>query len=218
MSQNAGFQITLDLQGRQCVVIGGDEEAVEKISRLLDAGAKVTVVHPTLHVDLRKLTASGRIIHRGRNFRALDAQDALLVVNVLKDDLPLAKSLYDLASKEHFLVWSIDQTEYSTVFMPALVKRGPLRIAISTSGTAPALARILRENLELVFDDEFDQFLDWLGALRDELRKTEANDRRRRERLLDAVDGFTLAATLRYPQSWKLSEKTELDHVGKEGG
>ncbi|MDH5586009.1 MAG: bifunctional precorrin-2 dehydrogenase/sirohydrochlorin ferrochelatase [Nitrospirota bacterium] len=218
MSHNAGFQATLDLEGRQCVVIGGDEEAVEKITRLLDAGAKVTVVHPTLHVDLRKLTASGKIIHRGRSFRATDAQDAVLILNVLKDDVPLAKSLYELAKTERFLVWSIDQTEYSTIFMPALVKRGPLRLAISTSGTAPALARVLRENLESAFDEEFDQFLDWLGALREELKKTEANDRRRRERLLDAVDGFALAATLQYPNSWKLSGKAELDEVGKEGG
>ena len=218
MSHNAGFQATLDLEGRQCLVIGGDEEAVEKITRLLDAGAKVTVVHPTLHVDLRKLTASGKIIHRGRSFRATDAQDAVLILNVLKDDVPLAKSLYELAKTERFLVWSIDQTEYSTIFMPALVKRGPLRLAISTSGTAPALARVLRENLESAFDEEFDQFLDWLGALREELKKTEANDRRRRERLLDAVDGFALAATLQYPNSWKLSGKAELDEVGKEGG
>ena len=217
MSYNAGFQATLDLEGRQCVVIGGDEEAVEKITRLLEAGAKITVVHPTLHVDLRKLTASGKIIHRGRSFRATDAQDAVLIVNTLKDDLPLAKSLYELAKTERFLVWSMDQTEYSSVFMPALVKRGPLRMAISTSGTAPALARTLRENLESVFDEEFDQFLDWLGALREELKKTESSDRRRRERLLDAVNGFTLAGTLQYPNSWKLSEEPELDQVGKEG-
>ena len=217
MSQNAGFQVTLDLNGRQCVVIGGDEEAVEKITRLLDAGAKITVVHPTLHVDLRKLTASGKIIHRGRSFRATDAQDAVLIVNTLKDDLALAKSLYELARTERFLVWSMDQTEYSTVLMPALVKRGPLRIAISTSGTAPALARTIRENLDEVFDEEFDQFLDWLGALREELKKTEASDRRRRERLLDAVDGFSLGATLHYPNSWKLSEEPEMDQVGKEG-
>ena len=217
MSHNAGFQATLDLDGRQCVVIGGDEEAVEKISRLLDAGAKVTVVHPTLHVDLRKLTASGKIIHRGRSFRSGDAQDAVLILNTMKDDVPLAKSLYELAKTERFVVWSIDQAEYSTLFMPALVKRGPLRMAISTSGTAPALARVLRENLESVFDEEFDQFLDWLGALREELKKTESSDRRRRERLLDAVDGFALSGTLQYPKSWKLSEEPELDEVGKEG-
>jgi precorrin-2 dehydrogenase/sirohydrochlorin ferrochelatase len=218
MSHNAGFQVTLELEGRQCLVIGGDEEAVEKISRLLDAGAKITVVHPTLHTDLRKLTASGKIIHRGRSFRATDAQDAVVILNVLKDDLALAKSLYELAKTERFLVWSMDQPEYSTLLMPALVKRGQLRLAISTSGTAPALARVLRENLESIFDEEFDQFLDWLGALREELKKTEASDRRRRERLLDAVNGFSLAATLEYPNSWKLSEETELDQVGKEGG
>ena len=217
MSHNAGFQVTLDLEGRQCLVIGGDEEAVEKITRLLDAGAKVTVVHPTLHVDLRKLTASGKIIHRGRSFRSTDAQDVVLILNVLKDDLALAKSLYELAKTERFLVWSMDQAAYSTLLMPALVKRGALRIAISTSGTAPALAKTLRENLESTFDEEFDQFLDWLGALREELKKTESSDRRRRERLLDAVNGFALAGTLQYPNSWKLSEEPELDSVGKEG-
>ena len=218
MGHNAGFQVTVDLDGRPCLVIGGDEEAVEKILRLLEAGAKVTVVHPTLHVDLRKLTASGKIIHRGRSFRSTDAQDVVLILNVLKDDLALAKSLYELAKTERFLLWSMDQSEYSTLLMPALVKRGPLRMAISTSGTAPALARTLRENLESVFDEEFDQFLDWLGALREELKKTESSDRRRRERLLDAVNGFALTANLQYPNSWKLSEEPELDQVGKEGG
>lgn len=217
MSYNTGFQVTLNVDGRQCLVIGGDEEAVEKISRLLDAGAKVTVVHPTLHVDLRKLTASGKIIHRGRTFRATDAQEVVVIVNVLKDDLALAKSLYDLAKTERYLVWSMDQPEYSTIVMPALVQRGPLRIAISTSGTAPAFARTLRENLESVFDEEFDQFLDWLGALREELKKTEASDRRRRERLLEAVNGFALTANLQYPNSWKLTEEPELDQVGKAG-
>jgi precorrin-2 dehydrogenase/sirohydrochlorin ferrochelatase len=145
---NPGFQVTLNLDGRQCLVIGGDEEAVEKTTRLLDAGAKVTIVHPTLHGDLRKLTASGKIIHRGRTFRSTDAQDVVLILNLLKDDLALAKSLYELAKTERFLVWSMDQAEYSTFLMPALVNRGPLRIAISTSGTAPALAKTLRQNFE----------------------------------------------------------------------
>ncbi len=219
MDLKSGFQVSLNVEGRSCLVLGGEEEAVEKIERLLDAGAKVTVVNPTLHTSLRKLTASGKIIHRGRLFRATDVQSGVtLVMNTLLDDVALAKSLYELSKTERFLVWSIDQAEYSTLLMSALLKRGPLRIAISTSGTAPALARVLRENLETVFDEEFDQFLDWLGALRDELKKTESSDRRRRERLLDAVDGFALVATLQYPNSWKLSEEPELNQVGKEGG
>jgi precorrin-2 dehydrogenase/sirohydrochlorin ferrochelatase len=217
MTKNAGFQVTVDMVGRQCMVIGGDEEAVEKIHRLLDAGAKITVVNPTLHVELRKLTASGKIIHRGRTFRSSDAQGVVLILNVLKDDLDLAKSLYELAKTERCLVWSMDQPDYSTIIMPALVKRGNLRIAISTSGTAPALAKVLRQNLESLFDEEFDQFLDWLGALREEFKNTEVSDIRRRERLTEAVNGFQLAGELQYPNSWRLSGEEQVEPVGKEG-
>lgn len=217
MTNNAGFQVTLDLDGRQCMVIGGDEEAVEKVHRLLDARAKITVVSPTLHVDLRKLTASGKIIHRGRTFRSSDAQGVVLILNVLKEDLDLAKSLYELAKTERCLVWSLDQPDYSTIVMPALVKRGNLRIAISTSGTAPALAKVLRQNLDSFLDEEFEQFLDWLGALREELKNTEVSDLRRRERLTEAVNGFQLTGELQYPDSWKLSGGAQVEEVGKEG-
>ena len=217
MPMNAGFQLTLDLEGRQCLVIGGDEEAVEKVNRLLEAGAKITVVSPTLHVELRKLTASGRIIHRGRTFRSTDTPGVVLILNVLKNDPDLAKSLYELAKTERCLVWCMDQPDYSTITMPALVKRGNLRIAISTSGTAPALAKVLRQNFEALFDEEFEQFLDWLGALRGELKNTEVSDLRRRERLTEAVNGFQLNGELQYPNSWKLEGDAQVEEVGKEG-
>jgi precorrin-2 dehydrogenase / sirohydrochlorin ferrochelatase len=217
MTNNAGFQVTLDLDGRQCMVIGGDEEAVEKVQRLLEARAKVTVVNPALHVELRKLTASGKIIHRGRTFRSSDAQGVVLILNVLKDDLALAKSLFELAKTERCLVWSMDLPDYSTLMMPALVRRGNLRIAISTSGTAPALAKVLRQNVESLFDEEFEQFLDWLGALREELKNTEVSDLRRRERLTEAVNGFQFTGELQYPDSWKLSNEAQVEQVGKEG-
>lgn len=217
MSVQAGFQVTLNVDGRPCVVLGGDEEAVEKVHRLLTAGARVTVVHPTLHTELRKLTASAKIIHRGRTFRATDAQGAFLVLNVLKEDPGLARTLYDLAKTERFLVWSMDLPEFSTITMPAVLQRGGLRMAISTGGASPGLAGILRRNLELLFDEEFEQFLDWLGALRDELKKTELSETRRRERLLEVLDGFQLTGNITYPKSWKLSEDPALEHAGKEG-
>lgn len=218
MSQQSGFQMTLDLVGRSCLVIGGDDEALEKVHRLLDAGAKVTVVHPTLHTELRKLTASAKIIHRGRTFRSTDTQGMTLILNALKDDVALAKSLYELAQTERFLIWSIDKPDLSTVLMPALVQQGALRIAISTSGASPALAGVLRRNFESLFDEEFEQFLDWLGALREEMKKTEPSDHRRRERLLEAIDGFKLTGEISYPGSWKLSGEPQLESVGKEGG
>ena len=203
MTMNPGYQISLDVQGHSCLVIGGEEEAVEKIERLLDAGAKITVLNPTLHSALRKLTASGKIVHRGRTFRTTDVQSGvILVLNTLRHDPDLPKLLFDLAKTERFLVWSVDQPEFSTIMMPAVVRRGHLRVAIGTSGASPALAKALRQDLENIFDDEFVDCLNWLGGVREELQKEEWSEIKRRERLQQIVEGFRLAGKIEFPKSW----------------
>lgn len=202
MSEHAVFPITLDVGGRLCVVIGGDDEASERASRLLEAGAKVVVVHPTLNTSLRKFAASAKIIHRGRHFRSTDTQDAFLILNLLQDDPELSKSLFELSQKERFLIWSMDQPGRSNFFMPAVAERGRLRVAISTCGASPALASLLRQNCEGLFDEDFGKFLDWLGAMREDLKNNEPNDSRRRERLMSAVEGFALTGQITYPASW----------------
>jgi precorrin-2 dehydrogenase / sirohydrochlorin ferrochelatase len=202
MATNPGFQVSIDVKGRPCLVLGGDDEAAEKAQRLLEAGGKVTVIHPTLNDTLRRLTASGKIIHRVRTFRAPDAEGAMLVINTLKGDRDYTRSLYELAQKEKFLLCSIDQPELSTCMMPALISRGHLRLAVSTSGVAPALASRLRQDLETVFDEEFQSFIDWLRKLREEAQATESDDERRRVQLREAVEGFKISATIAYPQAW----------------
>ena len=206
MATNPGFQVSIDVKGRPCLVLGGDDEAADKVQRLLDAGAKVTVIHPTLNEALRRLTASGKIVHRVRTFRAPDAEGAMLVINTLKGDREYTRSLYELAQKEKFLLCSVDQPDLSTCMMPALVARGHLRLAVSTSGVAPALAGRLRHDLETLFDDEFQSFMEWLKGLREEAQATEADDERRRAQLREAVEGFKLSASVTYPSVW-LREK-----------
>lgn len=206
MTVNPGFQLSLDVKGRSCVVLGGDDEAADKVHRLLEAGAKVTVIHPTLNDTLRKLTASGKIIHRGRMFRATDTAGVVLVINTLRHDPDYSRSLFELAQKERFLLWSADQPEVSNVMMPAVVSRGHLRIAISTSGASPTLASHLRRDLEAVFDQEFEWFLDWLNKLREEVQRGEADVEQRRAKLREALDGFRLTGRIEYPKAW-LEEK-----------
>jgi precorrin-2 dehydrogenase / sirohydrochlorin ferrochelatase len=202
MPINPGFQISIDVKGRPCLVLGGDDEAADKAQRLLDAGAKVTVINPTLNDQLRRLTATGKIIHRVRTFRAPDADGTMLVINTLSGDQDYAKSLYELAQKERFLLCSTDQPELSTCMMPALINRGHLRLAVSTSGVAPALASHLRQDLETIFDEEFQSFVEWLRKLREEVQATEPENERRRARLREAVEGFKISATVTYPQAW----------------
>jgi precorrin-2 dehydrogenase/sirohydrochlorin ferrochelatase len=203
MTENPGLQITLDVRGRLCVVLGGDDEAADKVQRLLGAGAKVTVISPNLNEALRKLTASAKILHRARLFRSSDVQGAHLVINTLRSDTDQAKALYDLALKERFLLCSTDQPDFSTVMIPALVSRGRLRLAVSTSGTVPALSRRLRQDLEQVFDDQFAAFLDWLAKLRQEIQERDPDAERRHAQLRDAIAGFRFSGSIQYPPSWK---------------
>jgi len=202
MPANPGFQLSLDVKSRPCLVLGGGDEAAEKAQRLLEAGAKVTVINPTLNDTLRKLTASAKVLHRGRFFRATDTEGVVLVINTLRGDQDFSKSLLELAKKERFLLWSMDQPEWSTVSMPAIVSRGHLRIAVSTSGAAPALASRLRQDLEQVFGEECVAFLDWLAALRDETKEAEPDAEKRRAQLREAVNGFKLNGSVEYPKTW----------------
>ena len=203
MSANPGFQISLDVKGRSCLVLGGDDEAAEKTQRLLDAGAKVTVISPTLNDALRKLTSTAKVLHRGRLFRAADVEGVVLVINTLRDNPDFSKSLYELAKQERFLLCSTDQPEVSTVMMPAVVSRGYLRLAISTSGVAPALASRLRQDFEQLFDEEFQAFVAWLATIRDETREAEPDAERRRAQLQELVNGFRLTARIEYPKVWQ---------------
>lgn len=199
---NAGFPITLDVKSRPCVVLGGDEEAADKVQKLLDAGAKVTVVSPTLNDALRKLTAAAKVIHRVRLFRGQDAEGAFLVINTLRGDEEFSRGLYELATKERFLLCSLDQPAYSNAWLPALVSRGHLRCAVSTSGTAPALASRLRQDMEEVFDDTFVSFLDWLASVREKVQESEADAEQRIKLLREAVSGFKMKGTIEYPKQW----------------
>src|SRR6266849_3591783 len=203
-----GLQINLDVENRPCLVVGGGEEAANKTGRLLDAGAKVTVVSPSLNDTLKGLAASAKILHRGRRFKTSDVDGGIwLVLNTVRTDEVLSRDLYTLAKQKGFLLCSTDQPEYSTFTMPALVARGPLRIAISTSGVSPALAKRLREDLEPLFDERFEVFLEWLDAYRAHLQATEPHIDKRQQLLRDAVAKVKLHAKIEFPKVEKKAEQ-----------
>ncbi|ALA58165.1 precorrin-2 dehydrogenase/sirohydrochlorin ferrochelatase family protein [Nitrospira moscoviensis] len=208
MAPNPGFPLMLDVKGWSVVVIGGDEEAAEKTQRLLESGARVTVISPTLNEALRQLAASAKIIHRGRHFRETDLEHVILVLNTIRGDRDFAKMLIAKAREKGFLLWSVDYPEASSVTMPAVVASGHARVAISTSGVAPALSGFMKEDLERILDAEFASFVEWLGQLREEAKKSEPDAEKRRALLREALDGFRLLGKVQYPKVW-LDEKAK---------
>ncbi|MGA6829061.1 precorrin-2 dehydrogenase/sirohydrochlorin ferrochelatase family protein [Nitrospira sp. NS4] len=203
MAPNPGFPLVLDVKGWPVVVIGGDEEAAEKSQRLLESGAKVTVISPTLHEKLKQLAASAKVIHRGRHFRETDLEQTILVLNMIRGDREFAKMLLGKAREKGFLLWSVDLPEASSVTMPAVVASGHARVAISTSGVAPALSGFMKEDLERILDGEFAAFVEWLGQLREQAKANEPDAEKRRTLLREALDGFRLLGKVQYPKVWQ---------------
>ncbi len=202
MAPNPGFPLVLDVKGWSVLVIGGDEEAAEKTQRLLESGARVTVISPTLHETLKQLAASAKVIHRGRHFRETDLEHVILVLNTLRGDRDFAKTLLAKAREKGFLVWSVDYPEASSATMPAVVASGHARVAVSTSGVAPALSGFMKEDLERILDAEFAAFVDWLGQLREQAKANESDVEKRRALLREALDGFRLLGKVQYPKVW----------------
>ncbi len=202
MVANPGFPLVLDVRSWPVLVIGGDEEASEKSQRLLESGARVTVISPTLNEPLRLLAASGKIIHRGRHFRDTDLEHVILILNTLRGDRDFAQMLVAQAREKRVLLWSVDYPEASSVTMPAVVAVGHVRVAISTSGVAPALSGFMKEDLEQILDAEFIDFVEWLGQLREQAKANEPDAEKRRALLRDALDGFRFLGKVRYPNVW----------------
>jgi precorrin-2 dehydrogenase / sirohydrochlorin ferrochelatase len=101
------------------------------------------------------------------------------------------------------LLWSVDYPEASSVTMPAVAAVGHVRVAISTSGVAPALSGFMKEDLEQILDAEFIDFVEWLGQLREQAKANEPDAEKRRALLRDALDGFRFLGKVRYPQVWR---------------
>jgi precorrin-2 dehydrogenase/sirohydrochlorin ferrochelatase len=202
MVANPGFPLVLDVRSWPVLVIGGDEEASEKSQRLLESGARVTVISPTLNEPLRLLAASGKIIHRGRHFRDTDLEHVILILNTLRGDRDFAQMLVAQAREKGVLLWSVDYPEASSVTMPAVVAVGHVRVAISTSGVAPALSGFIKEDLEQILDAEFIDFVEWLGKLREQAKANEPDAEKRRALLREALDGFRFLGKVRYPTVW----------------
>ncbi len=202
MAANPGFPLVLDVKGWPVAVIGGDEEAAEKSQRLLDSGARVTVISPTLSEPLRRLAASGKIIHRGRFFRDADLEHTILVLNTIRGDRDFARMLLAQSREKGVLLWSVDYPEASSVTMPAVVAAGHVRIAISTSGMAPALSGFMKEDLEHILNQEFIEFVEWLGQLREQAKADEPDAEKRRALLHEALDGFRFLGRVQYPKVW----------------
>ena len=176
------YPLFLNLQGRVCVVIGGDEMAEAKLRDLLETKAKLRVIASEVTAQIAAWAEEGRLEWEARAYENGDLSDAFLVVSTADRDT--TSRVYDEAETRHVLCNAVDDIPHCNCFASAVVRRGPLQIAISTAGNSPALAQRLRKELEQQFGEEYSSWVQRLGELRSQLFQDESLDRETRRRML----------------------------------
>lgn len=159
----------LDLRQRRVLVVGGGGVAVRKVAALLESGAEIALVAPTLEPALEALVRAGRIAHLGARFHP-EQLDAVWLVIAATDAADVNHAVADAAHARQRWVNVVDDAALASAQLPARVQRGPLQIAISSGGAAPMLARHLREQLEAQFDDAFAVLAQLCSDLRARIR------------------------------------------------
>lgn len=165
------FPMFVKLQGRRCLVIGAGNVALEKISSLLLAEAKIHVVAPAACETVEQLAADGRISLTRRHFDESDLDDRFLVIAAT--NLPdVNRAVFLAALRRGILCNSVDDPPHCDFYFASVVRRGDLQIAISTAGESPALAQRLRREIDAQLPQDAGAWLAAIGQQRREILAT----------------------------------------------
>jgi precorrin-2 dehydrogenase/sirohydrochlorin ferrochelatase len=159
------YMACLNLRDRRCLVVGAGPVGLDKIDGLLAADARVTVVAPEAHDEVRALAREGSIEWHRRRYERGDLEGCFLVFAAMEDtDLNVA--VFRDAEERAMLVNVVDVPPLCNFIMPAIVRQGPIAIAISTSGASPALAKRLKREIAEGFGEPYARLAELLNDLR----------------------------------------------------
>jgi precorrin-2 dehydrogenase/sirohydrochlorin ferrochelatase len=181
------YPIFLDLVSRRVVIVGGGNVALRKAQALLETGARLVVVADSVQDNLTRLC----IDNKTELIKAKYSKDYLLgasLVIAATNDQKLNESIYKNCQQLEILCNVVDQPHVCDFYVPAVVKRGDLQIAISTDGKCPAFAGHLRKKLEKIFSEKSGEFLSELHRFRDNIIKRIENPAERKTLLGKLVD------------------------------
>jgi precorrin-2 dehydrogenase / sirohydrochlorin ferrochelatase len=162
------FPAFIKLAGRPCVVVGAGSVASSKITSLLECGAQITVVAPHAVEAVEQLAVARKIRWIPRKFAANDLARAFLAIAATPEPT-VNRSVFVECEARGILCNSVDDPPNCDFYFPAIVRRGSLQIAISTSGESPALAQRIRRELEKSLGDSVGEWVQKIGEARREI-------------------------------------------------
>ena len=144
----------LRLTGRRCVVVGGGEVGLEKVEGLLACDGRVVLIAPDAVPELRELAAEGSIEWLRRSYEPGDLEGTFVVI-AATSDTDVNIRVYEDAERRAMLVNVVDVPPLCNFILPAIVRTGPLAIAISTAGASPALAKRIKREIAAEFGEPY---------------------------------------------------------------
>jgi siroheme synthase-like protein len=155
----------LRLEGRNCLVVGGGEIGLEKVEGVLACNGDVTLVAPEANSELQALAAEGSITWEQRPYESADLEGKFMAIAATNDtDVNIA--VYNDAEARAMLVNVVDVPSLCNFILPAIVRTGPLAIAISTAGASPALAKRIKSQIADTYGEPYARLAVLLNEVR----------------------------------------------------
>jgi siroheme synthase-like protein len=178
----------LKLKGRRALVVGGGEIGLEKVEGLLACSADVTLVAPEATPELRELASEGSITWYEREYEPGDL-DGCLIAIAATDDTDTNIRIYEDAEARAMLVNVVDVPPLCNFILPAIVRTGPLAVAISTAGASPALAKRMKREIAAMFGEPYADLAVLLNEVRGWAKGTLPTYQDRKEFFESIVNG-----------------------------
>ncbi|MGI6776955.1 MAG: precorrin-2 dehydrogenase/sirohydrochlorin ferrochelatase family protein [Acetivibrionales bacterium] len=183
----AVFPLFIDLSGKKCVVVGGGNVAERKIETLLRFNSRVIVISPETSKRINELDMEGRVSVIKDVYTKEYLDGAFLVIAATSDRVLNDRIHYDCTERNIF-VNVADNPEKCTFVFPSVVKRGNLVIGISTSGGYPLLSKKVREEIEQILPQNFQDIVEALEEIREKALEKIDDPERRKEFLKSVLD------------------------------
>jgi siroheme synthase-like protein len=156
----------LKLKGRRCLVVGGGEIGLEKAEGLLACDGDVTLIAPDAVPELEQLAAEGSLRWERREYAGAADLEGVFMVIACTDSTDTNIAIYEDAERRAMLVNIVDVPPLCNFILPAIVRTGPLAIAISTAGASPALAKRMKREVAELFGEEYARLAIMLNDVR----------------------------------------------------
>nr|WP_232092976.1 siroheme synthase CysG [Serratia ureilytica] len=201
--------IFADLKQRPVLVVGGGDVAARKVSLLQRVGAEIRIVAQSLSPELEQQRQQGRVLWLGKTFDPQQLDDVFLAI-AATDDNALNAAVFAEADKRRVLANVVDDQPRCSFIFPSIIDRSPLVVAVSSSGQAPVLARLLREKLEALLPASLGQMAQVAGRWRGQVKQRLASIGERR-RFWENTFGGRFATLVANGQTAQAERQLEQD-------